>query len=504
MSIILGLWLLAVAAAMAAIIISVRLQRFERTASELSAGILLASLPFVFVAFADLPYIIAAAITHIWLLVLPGRLIIGRLERPFLRQSTVWNALAGAGIAIIIAALQLWRPTGIGEIVVALWLTGCITVGVYILGQLWWNTRRYYVKEPDHQLSLAQLPTVSVCIPARNEDHALTECLTAVLASNYPKLEVIVLDDCSQDSTSAIIRSFAHDGVRFIQGDTPAAGWLGKNQALDTLAQHASGELLLFIDVDTHVAPHSITNLVYHTLQHQLEMVSVLPQNRLGVSRSTVFNTLDYYWRQILPLHDKHVPTTSKAWLIAARSLRRLGGFASVSRKIVPEESFASRLALNHSYRFLLSNKVLGFTTAKHWMSQIESAIRISYPRLRRQPMLVLGAATGLLLAFFAPFVALAACAALGSFGVLWWLSIATCAILFADYAVVLIRTQPKSWFLAMLMWPVVVVQEFALFISSMVQYEFGEVNWKGRNVCYPVLSAGQPRYVPQALRRQL
>jgi hypothetical protein len=504
MSIILGLWVLAVALAMAAIIISVRIQRFERTASEVAAGILLASLPFVFIAFTDTPLLVAAAAAHVWLLVLPGRMLEGRLERPFLRQSSQWNAFAGVAITICLAVLQLWWPASVADIFITLWLSACLAVGVFVLGQLWWNTRRYYASAPTKQLSLAQLPTVTVCIPARNEDHALTECLTSVLASTYPKLEVIVLDDCSQDATSAIIRSFAHDGVRFIQGDTPAAGWLGKNQALDTLAQHASGQYLLFIDVDTHLSPQSITNLVYYTLQHQLEMVSVLPQNRLGLHAATACNTLDFYWRQVLPLHDRHAPTSSKAWLIAANSLRKLGGFASVSRKIVPEESFASRLALKHTYRFLLSNDVLGFTTAKRWASQVETAVRVMYPRLRRQPILVLLGVSGLMLAFFAPFAVLIACIALGSYSVIWWLSLATCAILLVDYATVLVRTQPKSWFIAMFMWPIVVVQEFVLFIASMVQYEFGEVNWKGRNVCYPVLASGQPRYVPGALRRQL
>lgn len=504
MSIILGLWVIAVALAMAAIIISVRLQRFERTASEVSAGILLASLPFVFVAFTDTPLLIAAALTHIWLLVLPGRMLMGRLERQFLQQSALWNAIGGLAIVAVLAALQAWWPAGITELLVTTWLTACIAVAVFILGQLWWNTRRYYATPPTRQLSLAQLPTVSVCIPARNEDHALTECLASVLASNYPKLEVIVLDDCSQDATSAIIRSFAHDGVRFIQGDTPAAGWLGKNQALDTLAQHASGQYVLFMGVDTHVAPHTITNLVHYMLQNQLEMVSVLPQSRLGLHVATAFNTLDYYWRQILPLHDKHVPSTSKAWLIAANSLRKLGGFASVSRKIVPEESFASRLAMNHTYRFLLSNKVLGFTTAKRWASQIETSVRVAYPRVQRQPILVLLGVVGLVLAFFAPFATLIACIILGSYGIVWWLSVAACAVLLADYAVVLIRTQPKSWFVAMLMWPFVVIQELVVTVASMVQYEFGEVNWKGRNVCYPVLASGRPRYVPGALRRQL
>jgi len=68
---------------------------------------------------------------------------------------------------------------------------------------------------------------------------------------DYPKLEIIVLDDCSQNKhTPEIIRSFAHDGVRFIQGEHPKPTWLAKNQAYDRLAQESSGEFILFCGVD--------------------------------------------------------------------------------------------------------------------------------------------------------------------------------------------------------------------------------------------------------------
>ena len=51
------------------------------------------------------------------------------------------------------------------------------------------------------------------------------------IASDYPKLEIIVLDDCSQDRTAEIIRNFAHDGVRFIQSEDNKDNWLDKNKA---------------------------------------------------------------------------------------------------------------------------------------------------------------------------------------------------------------------------------------------------------------------------------
>ena len=71
---------------------------------------------------------------------------------------------------------------------------------------------------PDDVPAAVDVPSVSVCIPARNETHAMAECLERVLASDYPKLEILVFDDNSADDTSTIIRSFAQEGVRFVAG----------------------------------------------------------------------------------------------------------------------------------------------------------------------------------------------------------------------------------------------------------------------------------------------
>jgi chlorobactene glucosyltransferase len=338
-------------------------------------------------------------------------------------------------------------------------------------------------------MPLRETPTVTVCIPARNEDHALADCLEAVLTSDYPKLEVLVLDDCSQDKTSAIIRSFAHEGVRFVQGDQPAVGWLGKNQAMQTLVSHASGDYLLFMGVDTHVGHESISKLVTYTLHNNLQMVSVAPQNRLALAPGTLFGTLEYFWRIVLPLTKKHTPVSSKLWLIKRASLERLGGFASVSRKIVPEESFARRLIAQNAYRFLVSNATLSITTAKRWGSQLETSLRIAYPLLRRQPLYAFAAALLLLSLFMTPFIVAVLELSAGRTGLLFWLALAAGLLHVLDYFLVVIRTHPKIWFVSGLLWPVVVVQETVICTVSMVLYEFGEVNWKGRNVCYPVLS---------------
>src|SRR5688500_13660714 len=139
-----------------------------------------------------------------------------------------------------------------------IWILLAVALATTIIcgAQLLVSLDRYRLKKYQHShIPQADMPTVSICIPARNETHALADCLYSVLQSDYEKLEVIVLDDCSHDKTSRIIKSFAQDGVRFIQGEMPAEGWLGKNYACETLAAQANGEYLIYMSVDTRIEP---------------------------------------------------------------------------------------------------------------------------------------------------------------------------------------------------------------------------------------------------------
>jgi glycosyltransferase involved in cell wall biosynthesis len=501
MSFIVWVWLLGITMAVVVLLMAARWRRVAELGSELATGLLLASFPLIFAAQLSLLSTIAAAVLHVWLLVLPVRLYMGRLEPPFLLGSTRLNAVIGWLLVVTVTIVEVFYVGPWLELVVVGWLIASICIGLVFLGQLVWNLRHFKMRE--NELPLKDLPTVSVCIPARNEDHALADCLESVLASDYPKLEVLVLDDCSQDKTSTIIRSFAHEGVRFVQGDQPALGWLGKNQAMQTLVSHASGDYILFLGVDTHVTPQSISKLLNYTLASDYQMVSVAPQSRLALASSNLLGTLEHFWRIVLPLTKKRMPVSSKMWLIKRSSLDRLGGFESVSRKIVPEESFARRLFTANAYRFLVSNASLGVTTAKRWSSQIETSLRLAYPLVRRQPFYALGACLFLIAAFLAPIAIALFEAMAGRMGIVFWLSVSAGALYFIDYFLVVVRIQPKAWLLSSLLLPLVVVQETIICAVSMALYEFAEVNWKGRNVCYPVLSPQPPRPGYLAWRRQ-
>src|SRR5438034_9475292 len=92
-------------------------------------------------------------------------------------------------------------------------------------------------------------PTISVIVPARDEEASLGACLESLVAQTGVSFEIIVVDDGSTDRTREIAQSFA--GVRVVDAEPLPAGWSGKNNAMLSGAKEALGQWLLFTDADT-------------------------------------------------------------------------------------------------------------------------------------------------------------------------------------------------------------------------------------------------------------
>ncbi len=328
-----------------------------------------------------------------------------------------------------------------------------------------------------------KLPTVSLCIPARNEVHAMADCLESALRSNYPKLEIIVLDDGSRDETVNLIKSFAHAGVRFIEGSPPPDGWLGKNNALNTLARQASGTFLLFADVDTRFSTQSIERLVAYASAQSIDMVSVLPIRYSPSRLSSVLATFRHFWN-LLSYSNRRPAVASNAWMIKrSLLLDELGGFKGVAMNVRPEKKIARQLAMmGRSYKFIISNINLGVSYEKKLSSQYETAIRIYYPDFGFIGIALRVVGLGVALV---PYVLLV----LG-------IVIQDVTIFALSATVVVLWSGVNVWFLTELRsfkWssygltsltlPYSMVREQLLLIMSFIQYKRRKVVWKGRPV---------------------
>jgi chlorobactene glucosyltransferase len=124
----------------------------------------------------------------------------------------------------------------------------------------------------------AAAPLVSVIIPARNEQRNIERCVRSVLATTYPSIEVIVVDDHSTDGTADIARAIARldDRLRIVAAPDLPAGWFGKQWACATGARSARGKLLLFTDADTRHAPDLITRSVNALQNRRADLLTVV------------------------------------------------------------------------------------------------------------------------------------------------------------------------------------------------------------------------------------
>lgn len=364
-------------------------------------------------------------------------------------------------------------------------LQAAVASGIFVvtLG----NIAKLRFRPPNKFLVERELPTVTVAIPARNETRDLQECLRSLLNSDYPKLEIIVLDDCSRGKTADIIKSFAQSGVRFVPGQPPADRWLAKNQAYHQLTEEANGELILFCGVDVRFGEKTVRDMVNLLVARKKSMLSVLPlRSRSSVSDAFI-QPMRYWWELALPrrIFNKP-PVLSTCWMIHRQTLEELGGFKAVHHAILPEAHFARELVKADKYSFVRSSGELEVKTTKSFREQYNTAIRTRYPQIRRRPetafLLTIANLTFLCL----PFLFLAMSFWTDIFDVA--LAAVTCGLLVGAHVAIVKTSDPRNTLSAFLSFPIAAVSELIIGYTSMIQYEFFTVNWKERNICIPVM----------------
>jgi chlorobactene glucosyltransferase len=135
-------------------------------------------------------------------------------------------------------------------------------------------------------LESGSVPLVSIVVPARNEALNIETCMRSILASEWPRFELIVVNDHSTDGTGEIARRAAQGDPRAMVIDAPdlPAGWFGKQWACHTGMQHASksSRVLLFTDADTTHGPKMLPRALRVMRERHAALFSVHPGQTYG------------------------------------------------------------------------------------------------------------------------------------------------------------------------------------------------------------------------------
>jgi glycosyltransferase involved in cell wall biosynthesis len=165
-----------------------------------------------------------------------------------------------------------------------------------------------------------ELPVpVSVLIPARNEECCIRDAVESVLASREIDLEVIVLDDASDDRTAEIVGEIAaRDGrVRVEHAPSLPRGWNGKQHACYVLASLARHDVFCFMDADVRLAPLAIARMTMFLDRSRADLVSGFPRQE----------TVTWLERLLLPLI--HFVLLGYLPFVGMRRAPSLPGFAA-------------------------------------------------------------------------------------------------------------------------------------------------------------------------------
>jgi chlorobactene glucosyltransferase len=210
------------------------------------------------------------------------------------------------------------------------------------------------------------LPSLSIVVPARNEEHQIEACVKSLLKQRYADFEVVVVDDCSEDRTPAILQRIAAENprLRVVRGEPLPSGWVGKPWALKQGARIARGSWLLFTDADTVHHPDGAASTVAAATDWNLDVLSLLTEQDLNTLAERVL--MPSLFLAILdgtgPIADVGNPEKPDValfngqYILASRAAYdAIGGHDAVHNEIAEDLELARRFKRDGRFRIALA-----------------------------------------------------------------------------------------------------------------------------------------------------
>jgi hypothetical protein len=198
-------------------------------------------------------------------------------------------------------------------------------------------------------------PCISVLIPARDEERNIGAAVESVLDNEGVELEVLVLDDNSQDATAEIVRQMAESDarVRLLEAPPLSPGWNGKHHACNALWEEASHPLLVFMDADVRLDPRALLGVSGFLERQGADLVSGFPAEVTETwSEKLVIPLLQFILLGFLPIwwmrrsgHPMFAAGCGQFFMIRREAYAQTGGHGAI------KDSRADGLTLPRLFR---------------------------------------------------------------------------------------------------------------------------------------------------------
>lgn len=264
----------------------------------------------------------------------------------------------------------------------------------------------------------AALPRLSVLVPARNEALNIAACVRAVLASDHPDLELVVIDDASTDDTAAHARAAAGGDprVRVLSGAALPEGWAGKPWACQQAAAAATGTHLLFLDADVTIAPDAARRAAAVLDGQRLDMLSAFGSWKLdSFWERAAIPVIGWFIRGATDIAAVNQPSRAEAFangqfiLVRRAAYTAIGGHEAVRAEVLDDVRLARALKQHaHPIGLYFAPELFSVRLYRSLAEILAGYGKNFYEGMNRKPHVALVALAFLFITVGAPWVALA------------------------------------------------------------------------------------------------
>lgn len=257
------------------------------------------------------------------------------------------------------------------------------------------------------------IPSLSVIVPARNENASLPLTLPSWLDQDYSESEIILIDDESTEGTAECAHSIASRLKRtilIIKGTLPP-GWTGKLWVLQQGTNVSNGEWLLFTDADICHCPNLWRGLVTKAFIEQREMVSLMALldtegmwARLLIPAFVYFFHFMYPFEKVRESQSNISAAAGGCVLVSRRALDTIGGIAGHRNAMIDDLALARRIKqAGLPLSLSLTKSVVSIRPYRRLSDVWNMVARSAFTQLRCSWLALIGTVLGMTILFLSP-----------------------------------------------------------------------------------------------------
>lgn len=209
--------------------------------------------------------------------------------------------------------------------------------------------------QPEFDSAAAKEPSLTVIVPALNEEAKVAACLESLITQNYQSLKILAVDDRSTDGTGAVMDRLAvqhPDRLSVLHIADLPPGWLGKTHAMALAARQSESDYILFTDADILFREDALTRSMAFAIASDADHLVTVPT--LVIERWDEAALLGFFqvcalwaarpWKVADPRAKRDAVGVGAFNLLRRQAYEQVGGFEALRMEIVEDLGIARRI----------------------------------------------------------------------------------------------------------------------------------------------------------------